>query len=63
MANRTLYTFRVFTNFYLCDACPNEWSTEMMVVAHDWCPCCGAKCDPYDYEALLDEVEVTEEVE
>ena len=24
--------FRIFRNHYLCDACPNEWSDEMMVV-------------------------------
>ena len=50
--------FRIFRNHYLCDACPNEWSDEMMVVAPSYCPCCDAEAEPYDTEHLLDEVDV-----
>jgi hypothetical protein len=56
--------FRIFRNHYLCDACPNEWSDEAMVVAASYCPCCDAEAEPYDSEALLDDVViVTEEIE
>ena len=40
--------FRIFRNHYLCDAYPNEWSMEAMVVTFDYCPCCDAKTEPYD---------------
>jgi hypothetical protein len=55
--------FRIFRSHYLCDACPNEWSDEMMVVTSSYCPCCDAEAEPYDSEALLDDVIVTEEIE
>jgi hypothetical protein len=56
--------FRIFRNhYYLCDACPNEWSDEMMVVASSYCPCCDAEAEPYDSEALLEDVRVSEEAE
>ena len=34
-----------------------------MVVTHDYCPCCDAKAEPYDYEALIEDVAVSEEIE
>ncbi len=52
--------FRIFRNHYLCDDCPNEWSDLCMVVAPAYCPCCDARCEPYDYEALLEDVTATE---
>jgi hypothetical protein len=55
MATTTPQTFRVFVNHYLCEACPNEFSEEMPVVTHSWCPCCEARCEPYDYETLLED--------
>ena len=55
-------TFRVFRNWYLCDACPNEFSDEMMVVGPSYCPCCDAECQPYTHDALLEDVTVTEEI-
>jgi len=54
--------FRIFRLHFLCDDCPNEWSDECMVVTHAYCPCCDAKCEPYDYEAMLEDVTVTEEI-
>ena len=51
-----LRQFRVFHLHFLCDACPNEWSEHSMVVAPSHCPCCDAKCEPYDTEALLEDV-------
>jgi hypothetical protein len=54
-------TFRIFKNFYLCDDCPNEWSTEMPVVAADYCPCCDREADPYDSDALLEDVDAEED--
>jgi hypothetical protein len=55
--------FRIFRNHFLCDACPNEWSDEAMVVAPAYCPCCDARTEPYDSTALLEDVTVTEEIE
>jgi hypothetical protein len=55
--------FRIFRNHYLCDYCPNEWSQEAMVVAPGYCPCCDRRAEPYDTESLLDDVEVTEEID
>jgi hypothetical protein len=48
---------RVFRNFYLCDECPNEWSTELMTAGPDWCPCCDRETEPYssDEFELIDE--------
>ena len=54
--------FRIFRNHYICDDCPNEWTDEMLVISHSWCPCCDMKCDPYSSESLI-EVDVTEEIE
>lgn len=62
MAARNLHTrellrqFRIFELHFLCDACPNEWSEMSMVVAPAYCPACDAKCEPYDYGALLEDV-------
>jgi hypothetical protein len=53
--------FRIFRNHYLCDDCPNEWSTEMPVVASDYCPCCDREADPYDSDALLEDVDAEED--
>lgn len=53
--------FRIFRNHFLCDACPCEWSTEVLVIASEYCPCCDALCHPYDSEALLDDVLMDEE--
>ena len=55
--------FRIFRNHYLCSLCPHEWSDEMMVVGPSYCPCCDAEAEPYDHEALLDDVVVLEEAE
>lgn len=49
---------RVFRNFYYCDECPNEWSTELLTQGCDWCPSCDLETEPYS----SDEYE-TEEVE
>ena len=53
-----LRQFRVFRLHFLCHACPdgNEWSEHSMVVAPSYCPTCDAKCEPYDTEALLEDV-------
>jgi hypothetical protein len=53
---------RVIRNHYLCDECPNEWTYDMLVISHDWCPCCDGKCEPYASESLI-EADVTEEME
>jgi len=55
--------FRIFRNHYLCSLCPHEWSDEMMVVGPSYCPCCDAEAEPYDSEALLEDVLVIEEAE
>jgi len=45
----------VFRNHYLCDACPNEWADDMLVVAPSYCPCCDTEREPYDSEPLLED--------
>jgi DNA-binding XRE family transcriptional regulator len=40
---------------------PNEWSAEMPVVAADYCPCCEREAEPYDSEALLEDVGAEED--
>ena len=52
---------RVFRNHYQCDACPNEWSDDMLVVGPSWCPCCDGSVEPYSSEAMFEEVEADEE--
>lgn len=47
--------FRMFRNHYLCDACPNEWSTEMNVIQYDHCPACDREVEPYSSETLLED--------
>lgn len=52
---------RYFRNHYLCDDCTrsgSEWSTEMAVVAADHCPNCDRRCEPYDSEALLENIKL-----
>jgi hypothetical protein len=46
---------RVFRNYYQCDACPNEWADEMLVVGPSYCPCCDRKTEPYSSETLIEE--------
>ena len=58
---RAAKQFRIFRNHFLCDGCPNEWSDEALVIASAYCPCCDALCDPYDSEALLDDVLMDDE--
>lgn len=47
---------RYFRNHHLCDDCPNEWCTEMAVIAADYCPCCDRESDPYNSEPLLEAI-------
>ena len=54
---------RFFRNFYLCPDCPNEWSTEMAVIAADHCPCCDREAEPYDSEPLLEAIKLLVERE
>jgi hypothetical protein len=54
-------TFRIFKNFYLCDDCPNEWADEALVVGPSYCPCCDREADPYDSDALLEDVDAEED--
>jgi hypothetical protein len=53
---------RVWRNHYICDECPNEFSDEMLVISHSWCPCCDAQIEPYSSESLLDMI-ITDEDE
>ena len=41
---------RIFRNHYQCDACPHEFSDEMLCIASSFCPCCDAECQPYSSE-------------
>lgn len=61
MANHIKREMRYFRNHYLCETCPNEWSTEMAVVAPDHCPCCEREAEPYDSEALLENIKLAPE--
>lgn len=57
MATATLRVFRVT---YYCEECPNEFTDEMLTVAHSYCPCCDMRCEPdgiEEYEVETDEVE------
>ena len=51
-----LRTQRVFRLHYQCEACPNEWSDESLVVTHGYCPCCDARIEePYYVEPFCEE--------
>lgn len=45
---------RVFRNYFQCDACPNEWTNEALVIGPDWCPSCDGSVEPYSSEAMFD---------
>lgn len=48
-------TYRVFKNFYLCDACPLEWEETAICAGPAWCPCCDAETPAYDSIDLLED--------
>ena len=37
---------RVFRVHFYCEACPNEFTDEMLTVSHSYCPCCDARIEP-----------------
>ena len=46
---------RIMRCHYLCDACPNEWTDELLVAGPSWCPCCDREVEPYDTEEFVEE--------
>lgn len=47
---------RVFRCWYYCEACDDaEFTDEMLVVSHSWCPHCGAKCEPDTVDELFED--------
>ncbi len=58
-----LKPMRYFRNYFQCDACPNEWSDDMLVVGPSWCPCCDGSVEPYSSEQLFDLTDYDEEEE
>lgn len=56
---------RVFRLHYQCEACPNEWSDEALVVSHGYCPACDRRIEePYyveEFEVVRPEFDLGDE--
>lgn len=56
---------RMFKNRYVCDACDFDWTDDMLMISHSWCPECEARNEPWLSEPFLEDMlcDADEEVE